>query len=87
MHLSKFQSKTWSCNSLMAGAAKVVDSSALPLRSTLAVHEEELARQLGGLSVEQLEALMQDHFAQSEQCLVKLEDYCSNCSTIYCRYL
>lgn len=61
MHPRKFASKAWSCNSLMAGAARVVDQSALPVGPTLAAHHEDLALQMQDLDTEQLEALIEDH--------------------------
>lgn len=60
MAQQRLASKSWSCGTLVSGAAQVVDMAALPAASALAQSESELLGQLEQLTVEELQKVLED---------------------------
>lgn len=56
----KLPSKTWSCGSLLAGAAQVVDMASFPGDVVVTEHEANMMAELGHLSVEELQKVLED---------------------------
>ena len=60
MQSQRLQSKAWSCSDLLLGASHVVDTAALPAAALINADAAAIQEEIGDLSVEELEKLMQD---------------------------
>ena len=57
----RFESKTWSCSDLIAGASAVVDQMEnIPTDVKVAKMQRDVLRDTDGLSIDELQRLLQD---------------------------
>lgn len=60
MQSQKLQSRVWSSSDLLLGASQVVDMAAFPAGQMLNADAAAIQLEIGDLSVEELEQLMED---------------------------